>query len=293
MKRCPRCHGQLADVQVGMIRVDGCSICGGVWFNNTELGTVAELEAKDLLSLEDQFLPGPNTPSNRGQMVCPECQVAMYVFAFPHVPNVHLDACPNCKGIWADEGELSALYGAMERAGAVPHTPDPRLTAREAISLFNARRCSSCGTVNSAPGLLCGGCGAKLPPYGQALCPNCDLVLHHRTFGAVTVEICGDCTGVWLDAGELSVLVHYRPDELERFQENSRVNSSSTSVMWKPNPTLLCPRCCVGMVQQERAHASGAMLDHCEHCNGVWVGSEQLPALSRYYTEALTRRPLA
>src|SRR5437762_2861165 len=118
MKRCPRCQTMLTEVQIGSVRVEGCNGCGGVWFDNAELGAVANTAATDLLALEDQFLPGTFAPQRQTQMVCPTCHVALFEFEFPHSPGVRLDACPQCKGVWADDGELQALYCRM--AGAIP-----------------------------------------------------------------------------------------------------------------------------------------------------------------------------
>src|SRR5436190_24217070 len=88
MKRCPRCETMLTEVQIGSVRVEGCSGCGGVWFDNAELGAVANTASTDLLALEDQFLPGASAPQRGIQMACPACSVALFEFEFPHSPGV-------------------------------------------------------------------------------------------------------------------------------------------------------------------------------------------------------------
>ena len=289
MKRCPRCGEMLAPVQVGAAQVDGCCGCGGVWFNNAELGAVTSADASDLLALEDLFLPGPTLPATTKALICPECHVTLYSFAFPQAPQVRLDACPSCKGIWADDGELQALYSAAKCIAHVPQIPDPRRAARQAHDLFRPRHCSGCGKINTGMGELCRGCGATLAAHSEVLCPNCDSILSRRRFGTVTLDICGDCTGVWLDAGELSTLTQFRPNELAQLQEAAGKYSGG-SVQWKLNPTPLCPRCCVGMVQPQQVYASGVQLEQCEQCNGLWVDAGQLASLSRHYVNTLTRR---
>lgn len=47
-------------------------------------------------------------------------------------------------------------------------------------------------------------------------CPRCNGPLASRSFGAVTVDACGGCHGVWLDAGELAMLAHEPEKELLR-----------------------------------------------------------------------------
>ncbi|MFN6965100.1 MAG: zf-TFIIB domain-containing protein [Pyrinomonadaceae bacterium] len=35
-------------------------------------------------------------------------------------------------------------------------------------------------------------------------CPKCDGTLHETDFDGVKIDVCGGCSGVWLDAGELA-----------------------------------------------------------------------------------------
>lgn len=49
-------------------------------------------------------------------------------------------------------------------------------------------------------------------------CPRCTGTLGERTFGSVTVDVCDSCRGVWLDAGELTMLVHLSERELSRVE---------------------------------------------------------------------------
>jgi uncharacterized protein len=37
-------------------------------------------------------------------------------------------------------------------------------------------------------------------------CPKCGADLKEEKFGEVSVDVCPDCNGMWLDAGELEVL---------------------------------------------------------------------------------------
>ena len=54
---------------------------------------------------------------------------------------------------------------------------------------------------------------ARLKPNN---CPRCGKPLVHKSFGAVTVDSCTNCHGVWLDAGELAMLAHESEQQLLR-----------------------------------------------------------------------------
>lgn len=48
-------------------------------------------------------------------------------------------------------------------------------------------------------------------------CPKCGADLHTETFHAVQIDRCPDCHGVWLDHGELDLLIkHEDPGVLRR-----------------------------------------------------------------------------
>lgn len=39
-------------------------------------------------------------------------------------------------------------------------------------------------------------------------CPKCDGKLVETDFENIKIDVCNNCTGVWLDAGELAQVVH-------------------------------------------------------------------------------------
>lgn len=43
---------------------------------------------------------------------------------------------------------------------------------------------------------------------GQSNCPKCDGKLIETDFENVKIDVCNNCTGVWLDAGELAQIVN-------------------------------------------------------------------------------------
>ena len=292
MKRCPRCQTMLTEINVGAVRVDGCGGCGGVWFDQAELGAVANAETTNLLALEDQFLPGPCADQPQAPMMCPSCSVPLFEFEYPHSPGVRLDACPQCKGTWADNGELKAIY---VRLTGIQHREDTadvdaRRSGRQAVGLLQSRPCPHCRRNNASAARSCLGCGRELPHAVTPVCPNCDVALSRLSFQGLSLEVCPDCTGVWLDAGELSALADCTPEQLRQVQNDSAAKRQGVSALWNANPSLMCPKCSVSLAAPDLVYGADVPLDACLHCNGVWVGAGNMASISRHYRKSLGRR---
>ena len=43
---------------------------------------------------------------------------------------------------------------------------------------------------------------------GELDCPKCDGKLVETNYENIKIDVCSQCTGVWLDAGELAQIVH-------------------------------------------------------------------------------------
>jgi uncharacterized protein len=52
-------------------------------------------------------------------------------------------------------------------------------------------------------------------PSGPALqCPRCHAALDERVYHSMRLDVCPKCHGLWLDAGELEMVLHMPPGEL-------------------------------------------------------------------------------
>lgn len=295
MKSCPRCSKALSEAQVGNVKVDGCNGCGGVWFDNKELNAVAQTRTSQMSDLEDMFLPDESNLTHNTTMLCPVCVVQLYEFEFPHCPGIKLDACPLCRGIWVDDGELKAMHARMlsaQMAQSVskPDAPtDPRLKARQVAGFLTSVPCPKCNRPNPRVSYACWACGSRLEAGEVTLCPNCDVPMHERSYFGVRVDICDSCTGVWMDNGELAILAKQPPAALQRIIEEAKPAHATSSALWDTTPEMLCPNCCIPMQEQQYAYSSGIRIDVCNQCNGVWVGGGKLTNISEYYNRTLGR----
>jgi Zn-finger nucleic acid-binding protein len=119
---------------------------------------------------------------------CPQCWVTLRqkeveVFG----PNVIIDLCPKCGGIWLDQGELNKLLRDRK------------------LSNYLTKHI---GTQSKS----------------KLVCPRCGWLMDIETAEDVAVDVCLKCGGVWLDCGELEKLkgiskAGFEADELAKAEE--------------------------------------------------------------------------
>lgn len=99
---CPACReASLVEILTKRsVLIDRCRRCDGIWLDRGEVF----LFSRDPKRLEQHLASGPGArrPTDRR---CPRCQVAMETRAFLR-PDLAVDECPGCEGIWFDAGEL-------------------------------------------------------------------------------------------------------------------------------------------------------------------------------------------
>lgn len=109
---------------------------------------------------------------------CPACKkIAMKKFADESI-NLVIDSCPQCQGLWFDGGELRKFFTSESLKDKF------LLDHRMSHDSFSY----SMVTV-------------------QRPCPRCRKGMDHPSVGGISVDVCRDCEGIWLDFGELDRLV--------------------------------------------------------------------------------------
>ncbi|MGC9444614.1 MAG: zf-TFIIB domain-containing protein [Candidatus Methanospirareceae archaeon] len=122
--------------------------------------------------------------SKRRELECPRCWVALQQEAVEvRGPDVVIDVCPTCGGIWLDSGELNRLLGDRK------------------LSQYLSKHI---GTQSKS----------------QLVCPACGWLMDIETAEDVDVDVCLNCGGVWLDSDELEKL---RAISKEGFEGDERV----------------------------------------------------------------------
>ncbi|MDY6965863.1 MAG: zf-TFIIB domain-containing protein [Halobacteriota archaeon] len=116
---------------------------------------------------------------NDRKLDCPICWVEMdrREVEVPG-PNVLIDICPKCEGIWLDHGELNKL--------------------------LRDRKLSDYLTKHI---------GTK--SKSKLVCPRCGGLMDIEKAEDVEIDVCLKCNGVWLDYGELGKLSEVSKDDFE------------------------------------------------------------------------------
>ena len=118
---------------------------------------------------------------------CPRCWVAMEKEKLPVFgPDIEVDRCPQCEGVWFDPGELSRAVGKRLGDYLTKHI----------------------GTKSDS----------------QLVCPRCGGLMDLEYAEDVEVDACIKCGGAWLDADELARLKEkagegYKGDKEEKLAE--------------------------------------------------------------------------
>src|SRR2546426_1135911 len=106
------------------------------------------------------------------------------------------------------------------------------------------------------------------------VCPKCDVGLFILNFKGVEVDFCHRCRGLWLDAGELEMLMeltgaHAEHDPLLRFQKQEGVVPAGRK--------HFCPRC--DQPLREITVDKRLTLDRCSRGHGLWFDADELKQL--------------
>jgi len=101
-------------------------------------------------------------------------------------------------------------------------------------------------------------------------CPVCKNAMITLELEDVEIDHCLDCGGIWLDAGELELLLD-EPDKAKGLLESFTVDSKSAEVKRK------CPICDKKM-QKVIVGDSGPtlLIDKCRRGDGLWFDSGEL-----------------
>jgi Zn-finger nucleic acid-binding protein len=110
-------------------------------------------------------------------------------------------------------------------------------------------------------------------------CPRCDSVLQSVEYDDQTVEVCPDCKGEWLFAGELQKIVEHHDEVFtpEEIASLDAVNKEIFTAEKEDHDELNCPACeNVQMEHFNYGDTSGIILHKCKECGGIWMDKDQL-----------------
>jgi len=141
-------------------------------------------------------------------MNCPKCSIELKSIM---AENIKLETCPSCEGIWLDKFEISKI-STIE------------------IEKLNSSEIAQSLTKNNPP---------KQTNHKALICPYCSSEMdtfNYSLDSGVNIDICGHCSGTWLDDGELKDIIEYIKNkraslpEIKMLEIKTRLEESKNSI---------------------------------------------------------------
>jgi Zn-finger nucleic acid-binding protein len=110
-------------------------------------------------------------------------------------------------------------------------------------------------------------------------CPRCSAVLQPSEYDGQIIQVCLDCKGEWLQAGELQKIVEHHDEVFteKEIESLEAVNKEILTAEKDDHDELNCPVCeDVQMEHFNYGDTSGIILHKCTECGGIWMDKDQL-----------------
>lgn len=96
------------------IFLEQCGVCGGIWFDESELYRAKQGEAKKIEQLDSETLWAQTLIQNEIHL-CPKDQTKLFRFTDNNFPmEVFVERCPECNGFWLNRGEFTKYQKARQ-----------------------------------------------------------------------------------------------------------------------------------------------------------------------------------
>jgi len=264
-----------------------------VWFEDHQLTELAHHGLRALKMVEGEFPDTRSVKADRPERQCPNCGTPLFAFHFKHTPDVSLDGCRSCKGIWVDHEDLVALElqlaprqaPAAKAAPSAPAAPKAR-RFRDQVS------CPQCHELNARANLTCWRCRAALQPGALEVaadaavkvrsCPACGEPLAGEFRAGVALLHCASCGGNWMKEEtyqELMLTDRHKFGALEPDLPPGEPVDASQESRCPFCPSHLWPDEMVVMVHGTASFVSGVVTHTCPSCNGLWFKAGDIKRL--------------
>ena len=100
-------------------------------------------------------------------------------------------------------------------------------------------------------------------------CPVCKTSMIILELNQVEIDYCTKCDGIWLDAGELEML-------LENSEEKDRLLATFAADSGHPEKLRRCPRCTKKMLKVHVGSHREVLVDKCRKGHGLWFDKGEL-----------------
>jgi Zn-finger nucleic acid-binding protein len=111
--KCPKCKSTLVKKYYkGMMEVDCCPNCRGMWLDFDELDRL-----EDVAYDQDEYKGSLVHRERETDFLCPHCESKLHEFQY-RLYSLKLDTCDNGHGFWLDAGEDVRVMGIMATRAA-------------------------------------------------------------------------------------------------------------------------------------------------------------------------------
>ena len=100
-------------------------------------------------------------------------------------------------------------------------------------------------------------------------CPVCDELMVVLELEEIEIDYCTECEGIWLDGGELELLLE-EASEKEELVSSFNVDDSSSETK------IRCPICLKKMEKIFVGKENKILLDRCRNNHGLWFNKGEL-----------------
>jgi len=132
--KCPKCGNTLVKKSYkGMMEVDSCPNCRGMWLDFDELDRLEDIAFDD-----DAHKGSLVHRQNATNFPCPQCESPLEEFQY-RLYDLRLDTCQNGHGFWLDAGEDVRVMGIMAvRAAEIQRKVDAESEWRGVLKSMHA-----------------------------------------------------------------------------------------------------------------------------------------------------------
>ena len=132
--KCPKCGNTLVKkFYKGMMEVDCCPNCRGMWLDFDELDRL-----EDVVFDDDAHKGSLVHRETETKYICPHCESHLQEFQY-RLYNLRLDYCENDHGFWLDAGEDVRVMGIMAtRAAEIERKVDAETEWRGILKQMHA-----------------------------------------------------------------------------------------------------------------------------------------------------------
>lgn len=112
-------------------------------------------------------------------------------------------------------------------------------------------------------------------------CVKCSGQLSELRAGAVLIDQCSECAGIWFDQKELdAVLTHVKAHDFQPVSAAGRLSGEHATVRDQDDKDGTCPRCAVALERTETLSIEGLFVDRCKTCGGAWLDGGELKRIA-------------